>query len=268
MLNTTLLFKEMKQGLLQFAIWTLCIVFMLMVCVFIYPEMAKDAEMIEEMNQMFADMGEFSKAFGMDTLNMGDIVGYYAVECGSTLGIGGGLFAALIGIGALSSEEKNKTAEFLLAHPISRTKIISSKYIAVLLQVFMLNLAVVGGCLGASLVIGEDLMCKEFFLIHLANLLLQIEIASICFAISAFQRKSNIGLGIGLALGMYFLNIICNMYEDAKLIKYITPYAYTEASKIVENQSLDTKLVVAGMVVALAFVVVAYIKYSKKDIYC
>ncbi|MER2128192.1 ABC transporter permease subunit [Solibacillus sp.] len=36
------------------------------------------------------------------------------------LGLGGGFFAALLGISALADEEKNRTAEFLLTHPISR----------------------------------------------------------------------------------------------------------------------------------------------------
>jgi ABC-2 type transport system permease protein len=53
-------------------------------------------------------------SFGMDKLNFGEFMGYFGIECGNVLGLGGALFAALAGISALAKEEKDRTAEFLL----------------------------------------------------------------------------------------------------------------------------------------------------------
>ena len=60
---------------------------------------------------------------------------FYAIECGNVLGLGGAFYAAFCAVGILSKEEKERTAEFLLTHPVSRVKIITEKLIAVLIQI-------------------------------------------------------------------------------------------------------------------------------------
>ena len=102
---------------MAFWIWTVVISFMIGVCVFIYPEMKGEMESISD---VFADMGSFSAAFGMDQINFGTLRGYYAIECGNVLGLGGAVFAAICGAGILAKEEKEHTAEFLMTHPVNR----------------------------------------------------------------------------------------------------------------------------------------------------
>jgi ABC-type transport system involved in multi-copper enzyme maturation permease subunit len=52
------------------------------------------------------------------------------------------LFAALLGVSALSREEKEGTAELLLTHPLRRAEIVTQKLIAVLIQIVVLNVVV------------------------------------------------------------------------------------------------------------------------------
>lgn len=106
----TLFLHETKQNRLAFLIWTFSIALMLLICMMMFPEINTG---MEDMNDMFANMGSFTQAFGMDRLNFGDVMGFYAIECGNILSIGGGFFAALLGINALAKEEKERTAEFL-----------------------------------------------------------------------------------------------------------------------------------------------------------
>ena len=82
----TILKHELRQGKLSFLIWTGSIGFLLAVCVFLFPEMKGE---MDEVSEMFASMGSFTAAFGMDRLNFGTLVGYYAIECGNILGLGG-----------------------------------------------------------------------------------------------------------------------------------------------------------------------------------
>ena len=123
----TIFKHELKQNRTSFLIWTSVISFMIGVCVLIYPEMKGEMDSI---NEVFSDMGSFTAAFGMDQINFGTLLGYYAVECGNTLGLGGAFFAAICGVSMLAKEEKDRTAEFLLTHPVSRVKIITQKLFA------------------------------------------------------------------------------------------------------------------------------------------
>ena len=260
----TLVKHELKQGKILFMIWTAAIGFLLVICVFLFPEMKGQ---MESVNDVFASMGSFTEAFGMDCLNFGSLVGFYAVECGNVLGLGGAFYAALCAAGILSKEEKDKTAEFLLTHPVSRKRIITEKLVAVLLQITAMNIIIYAVAVGSIAAVGEEIPLKEISLLHLAYYLLQIELAGICFGISAFLRKGSAGAGLGIAAMMYFLNLIANIADVAELLKYITPFGYCDGADIVTNGRLDGGMVAIGAGIGIGGIMIAYLKYTKKDIH-
>lgn len=259
----TIYIKELKQSCRSLCIWTASIAFMMLVCILLFPEMKSEMDSVSD---LFANMGGFSAAFGMDKLSFGEIMGFYGIECGNVLGIGGGFFAALAGISVLANEEKERTAEFLLTHPVSRFSVVSQKLLSVLTQVVVLNVVVVGVSLISAAAIGEEFEMKGFILLHIAYLLMQLEISCICFGISAFIRRGSIGIGLGLALALYFLNIVCNISEQAEFLRYITPYAYADASSIISEDKLDIGLIAVGAVIAVIGAAVGFFRYLKKDI--
>lgn len=259
----TLTKHELKQGRTALVIWTASIAFLMVICILMFPEMKGEMDGVSD---MFASMGSFTEAFGMDRINFGTLLGFYAVECGNILGLGGAFFASLIAITVLAKEEKERTAEFLLTHPVSRVRIVTEKLTAVLIQIVLIN-AVIWALSAASIaIIGEEIPWKELNLMHLSYFLLQIELAGICFGLSAFLRRGGLGIGLGLATVMYFLNIVANISDSAEFLKYITPFGYTEGADIVANGSLDTAMVLLGMAYTAIGIAAAYWKYCKKDI--
>ena len=99
----TLVKHELKQGKISFLIWTASIGFLLAICIFLFPEMKGQ---MDSVNDMFASMGSFTEAFGMDRLNFGTLIGFYAVECGNVLGHFLQLFVPLV-----FSAKKKKTKQ-------------------------------------------------------------------------------------------------------------------------------------------------------------
>lgn len=255
--------KEMRQGLLSLIIWTAATAFMVVICVVLFPEMKGQ---MEDVSDMFANMGGFTAAFGMDRVSFGDLMGFYAIECGNILGIGGGFYAAFLGISVLANEEKDRTAEFLLTHPVSRTRVLTEKLLAVILQVLIFNVVVAAGSVISIKLIGESAEWEVFTLLHLAFLVLQLELACICFGISAFLKRGSIGIGLGLAAVFYFVNIIYNISDDLDFLKYLTPYTYAEASAIVADKELNLTLMGIGIAAAVIGAAVGYIRYNRKDI--
>lgn len=258
-----LFFHELKKNRISIIIWTAAICFMLCITVVIYPEMAGQ---MGEMENVFAEMGAFTEAFGMDRINFGEFIGYFGIECGNVLGIGGALFAAITGVVALSSEENHHTAEFLLSHPQSRNKVVAIKLASVIAQIIILNLCVIGVVFALSVIIIDNPPYKTMLMIFLAYFILQLEISLICFGISAFVSNSAIGIGIGIGFAFYMINIISNLTDDLKFLKYITPFSYAESADIITNNSLETKYLTVGFGFALVSLIAAFIKYAKKDI--
>ena len=259
-----ILFKhELRWGRLTLLLWTMVIAFMLGICVLIYPEMK---DQMSQISGMFADMGSFSAAFGMDKINFGEFIGYFGVECGNILGLGGAFFASLLGINALAKEEKEQTAEFLLTHPVSRSKIVFQKLWAVLIHIFVLNVVAFAVVILTMGIIGETNGLKIVALMFLAYFILQLEISCVCFGISAFISRGGLGIGLGLAAFCYFLNIIANLTEEARFLKYITPFGYTEGADIISRGSIDVKYLSVGLVMTGIGIFIAFYKYTKKDI--
>ncbi len=255
-------YHELKQNRLALPVWTAIISFMLGVAILIYPEMKTQ---MNEISDMFSNMGSFSDAFGMNELNFGEFMGYFAVECGNVLGMGGAFFAAILGVSALAKEERDHTAEFLLTHPIPRRRIVWQKLLAVFAQIVVLNIAVCAFTLACIAIIGEK-ADKTVFLIFLAYLLMQFVIAGITFGVSAFVTSGAMGIGIGVAAYMYFLNIIANLADAVKFLKYLTPFAFTDGAYITKHNALEGKYLAVGALFATVGIVIAFVKYEKKDI--
>ena len=262
-MNATLLNHELRQGLKSLIIWTIAIVFLIVTCVALYPEMQSQ---MDSMNDMFASMGAFTRAFGMDRLNFGSFLGFYSVECGNILGLGGAMFAALLGIGAIAGEECNHTAEFLYTLPVSRNTVLGTKLLAVELQVVLLNLLVFAVSVLSAAMVEKDLDVHSMVLIHCAFLCCQVEIAAICFGVSAFIKGNGLGVGLGIALLLYFMNIIANVSEPVSFLKYLTPFGYTEAADIIAEGALDVWKLLVGLAIALAAPLLAFGKYARKDL--
>ncbi len=254
---------ELRQGRTALIVWTAAIAALLAVCILIYPEMAEE---MKEVGTVFGNLGGFSAAFGMDRIDFGTLDGYIAVECGNVLGLGGALFAAMIGISALSKEEGEHTAEFLLTHPVSRVSIVAEKLCAVLIQLVVLNTVVAAASALSVLAIGGEPDWRSIGLLFLAYFILQVETAAVSFGLSAFLRRGGMGIGLGLAAGAYFLNIIANLTEEAALLKYITPFGYAEGADILTDGVINGKYLATGLVLTAIGICAALWQYLRKDI--
>ena len=259
----TLIRHELKRSWKSTTIWACAIGAFIVICLFMYPEMKSQTDSI---SSLFSSMGAFSSAFGLDILDYGSLKGFYGIECGNILGLGGALFAALAGIAALAGEEKEGTAEFLLTHPLSRTEIVTKKLIAVMIQITALNVVVYLLAVGSMAAVGEAVPWKEVSLLHLAFFLLQAEIACVCFGISACLWRGGIGIGLGLAIALYFINILANLTKGADVLKYLTPFGYADGSDIITHGAINGTRLLAGLGFAACGLVLAYIRYNRKDI--
>ena len=263
-MNLTLFLHEIKRNKLSLIVWSFALSFMLGICVIIYPEMQSQ---MGDLGAMFSDMGAFSDAFGMDMLNFGEFMGYFGVEIGNTLGLGGALLAGIVGISALSKEERDGTAELLLSMPVTRERIVLEKLLFSAFHILVVNVAVVLVSTLAIVAIDVgDVEGGKIALIFLANILMQLEIMAITFGISACLNKNSIGIGIGISFGLYFLNIIANLADGLDFIGKITPFGYASSGYIIENGSIELLPLLVGIIFAGLGIALAFFRYTKKDI--
>ncbi len=259
----TILKHELRQGRTAFLIWTGAIGFLLAVCVFLFPEMKSQ---MAGVSKIFSSMGSFTAAFGMDRLNFGALTGYYSIECGNVLGLGEAFYAALCASDILIKEERAGTAEFLLSHPVSRARVLAEKLLGIFLQITAMNAVIFLISIVSMVLIGEKIPWKELSLLHLAYYLMQLELAGICFGISAFLKRGSAGAAIGLSAILYFMNLTANISKAAGFLKYLTPFGYCDGADIVSDGRLNPAMTAIGMIIGLLGILAAWQKYRRKDI--
>ncbi|MDO4355650.1 MAG: ABC transporter permease subunit [Clostridia bacterium] len=259
----TLFVHEMRRGRRALLIWAAAIGALTLMCILLFPEMKSQ---MSGMADLFAGMGAFTAAFGMDKISIADALGFYGIEGGNILGLGGAMFAALLGAGALASEEVGHTAEFLLTHPVRRSRIAAEKLLAVLAQVLLLNLLVSALALLGFLGIGEAPSHSDFLRLHAGWLCMQLETATLAFGLSPFLRGGSMGAGLGLALGLYFMNLVANIGARAEFLRWITPFAYCEASDVLASAQLNGARLALGLLYALAAACAGLQRFARKDI--
>lgn len=260
----TLYKHELKMNLTSFLIWLAGVLAMSAGCIFLFPLID---ESMADMSDAFASMGGFSAAFGMDKLPITTLEGFFGTEIGTIFALGSGMYAALLGISALSKEESAHTAEFLHTLTLGRCGIVSGKLFSVLTYLVLFDLTAFGVFVGSAALIGESLSLKCLASYIAAQLAAQLEIASVCFGLSAYSKRSGLGLGLGVALVLYVLDIIARITDKAEFLKNITPFSFSNATDIfVGDGAVEALPLCIGVCVTVIGIAAAYIVYRRKDI--
>ena len=95
---------------------------------------------------------------------------------------------------------------------------------------------------------------------------MQLETAAVTFGISAFLKRGGMGIGIGLAAVFYFMNIIANLIQETKFLKFITPFGYAEGADIISDNAVNGGYLAVGIIFAVLGIVAAFWRYGGKDI--
>lgn len=260
---TTIYKHELKAYIKTLLIWFVCVGGMGFICILLFSNLK---ETMDGMAESFASMGAFADAFGMSQLSIATLEGFYSTEVGTIHALGGAMFAAIICTSILSKEEDEHTSEFLFSMPLSRSEAVTAKLFAAITHIVTFNVACVLFYFVGIVVLGEEISFKEFFMYHLMQLLMHIEIAGICFAISAFMKKNKLGIGLGIVLLFYAYDLMARVIPDLSDYKVISPFSYANAADVFSGEKMDMVALGIGVAVLFGSIIIAYWQYNKKDL--
>ena len=256
--------QEIKTNLKSLLIWGFCVGGMCLGCLLLYESVR---ESMEGIGDMFADMGAFSAALGMDKVNIGTLEGYYAVEISILLSLGGAMFSALLGAGLCAKEEEGHTTEFLNALPLKRSRILAEKYAAFLVLLILFHGICTALILGGFGCMGEPPHWESLLKYHGAVLFMCVEVGTVSFLLSVWSRKRPVGAAVGLAMALYMTDLMCRVVPALEKAKYITPFYYCSGADIFSGESADLLVWGVGIGVTALALLGAFWKYARKDLY-
>lgn len=198
------------------------------------------------------------------------------------------LFTIIVAAGIISNEFKWGTIKLLLIRPISRTKILFSKYVSVLifaltLLIFLLVTSLVVGAIlfglngvNPSIVqqqaggFAQNGVLSEIVQDYGLSLVTLVMMATFAFMISAIFRSSSMAIGLAIFL-MMAGNAIVAFLSQYGWSKYIL-FANTNlqqymggAEPLIEGMTLTFSIVVLLVYFAL-FIGAAWTAFTKRDI--
>ncbi len=198
------------------------------------------------------------------------------------------LFTIIIAAGIISNEFRWGTIKLLLIRPISRTKILFSKFVSVLLfsltmQVYLLLISLLMGLIffgmnglnpnivqmgpdGYEEVSAFSEIITQYGL-YMVNLIMM---ATFAFMISTIFRNSAMAIGLAIFL-MFTGNTIINFVADYEWAKFIL-FANTNLSQyigsgspVIEGMTLGFSITVLIVYFAI-FLLVSWLSFTKRDV--
>ncbi len=255
--------QELKLNLKSILIWTLTVGGLGFICILMYTSMEGE---VMEMADSFSQMGAFSDAFGMSTLSIATIAGFFATEVGTVHGLGSAMFAAFFASAMLSKEEDGHTGEFLYSLPVARWKAVAAKGIAILMGLILFTLVCGAFYVLGFVCLGEEIPGEEMARFLLGMLLMNAEIASISFLVSGAFAKTRMGLALGISLIIYVYDIMGRVLPSMKDWLFLGPFSVANASEIFAKMEAPKYSIPVAVCVTLLAVACTFYTYTRKDL--
>ncbi|QDQ02559.1 ABC transporter permease subunit [Lysinibacillus fusiformis] len=256
---------ELKAYRKSTFVWTFSLIAIVVLFMSMFPAISKD---ITDFKKILGGFPEpVRKALGLEIENFGTILGFYSYMF-VYLTLCGAIQAMHIGTSIVSKEVRDKTADFLLTKPVSRTKILTAKLLAVLTSVIMTNIVFL---LGTTIMIAQvqtqSYSMKNFLLISLTLFFIQLIFLALGILVSIVfpNNKSVLTVSLGTVFTFFIIGILISTSGDG-IKRYLSPFKYFEPAYIIDNSSYEMSYVLVGIGIVMIALGTSYSIYIKKDI--
>ena len=260
--------RELSDNKKTFFIWTGTLIVINIIIFSFYPSIADEAASFKELLQSYPEV--MLKIFGAHQLDLSNILHSFGVYSYLFISLLGSIYALSLGSEIIAKEQNDKTIEFLLAKPISRRSIITSKTMAVFTYILVFNLILFIFDYALLEIFKRDqYSIKLFVILSLGGLMLHLTYAAIGIFISSVITKVRtvMPISLGIVFGMFAISKASSISDRLSGLKYITPFSYVDATDIITNGRIDYIFIIIMIAIIAFFMSAAYVYYSRKDIY-
>ncbi len=261
-----ILLRELKANLKSLLIWSFVVFLFVSMGMTKFTAYEGNPEMLKILDAMPPAL---LASFQMNTFNLTTLTGFYGVMF-TFFGLVLSIAAVMWGSNFISKEERDKTVEFSLTLPVTRSKIITAKTLAALINCIILILVTWGIILVNVQKYQPDSEFYNFLNLSLvAIFLMQMIFLSlgIFLGCAMKEHKRSSSTAVSLLLGTYFLSTIVGLNEKLDFLKYLTPFKYFDAGIMLHESKLEMPYIWLSLGIIAAALIGGYITYSKRDLY-
>jgi ABC-2 type transport system permease protein len=248
-------------------IWTLSMLGLAALYLSIYPNMAKDVEEFKKLLEGYPAAVRSMLGINLDYIS--PLLGFYSMIF-SFIILCGAIQAMNLGVSILSRESRERTADFLLVKPVSRTTIVSAKLGAALTTIVITNVIFITlSVLMANSAKTEDFSIKLFFMVNLTMFFVQVIFIAIGMLVSVFFKKIKniLPISLGFVFGFYLIGALLVTDSSNTAERILSPFKYFDITYILQKGNYESLYLIIGAVVAITAIAISYIIYNRKDIH-
>ncbi|UII56295.1 ABC transporter permease [Cytobacillus spongiae] len=256
---------ELRANRKSTMIWTVSMMALVVLFLSIFPSFAKDAEDFKSALESFPV--ELRKAIGLSIDSIATLIGFFSYTF-LYIKLAGAIQAMNLGVGILSKETREKTADFLLTKPVTRTQVVTSKVLAAFTSIVITNLLfILTTLVMASAVKTDDYSVKNLILISLTLFFIQLIFLALGIFISVVfpKIKSVISVSLGTVFAFFMIAMIGSMTGD-EAMRFVSPFNYFDPVYIAENSGYELSFLLTSLILIGITLVGSYILYVKKDV--
>lgn len=258
--------RELQSNFKSMIIWSISIAFLVVVWMIEFKAFVGNSAIDEFMNSM--PQGILS-AMGMANINFTSLEGFIsAIWLYIYLILG--IHSVLLGSSIISKEERDKTAEYLFALPISRKKVILGKMISAIINLLILNIITLVSMILSTIKYDKGENFYSFIgLLILSLFIIQMIFLSAGMLISSLNKryKRSGNISVSILMITFLISSLINMVDNLDFLKYITPFKYFDPQYIANELTLEPVYIVFSLIIIVCGIGGTFIFYPKRDLY-
>ena len=258
--------RELRANLKSLVIWSVIVLLFVTVGFSKFAAYEGNPELLAILDSIPPAIVE---AFSFNAFNLTTITGFFGVMI-IYFSLLLSIAAAMWGSDIISKEERDKTVEFSLTLPISRSRLVTGKLLAALVLCIVLLLVTWAGVLVNSAAYQTDSQYYTFVARSMLSLFLlqMIFLAIGLFLGCAMKRYRRAGsLAVAILLSTYFLSVISGLSEDLEFLKYLSPFKYFDPAGLLQGNGFEGVFLLLTAAIIAVSLAGAYVTYARRDLY-
>ncbi|MHB8071077.1 MAG: ABC transporter permease subunit [Candidatus Cryosericum sp.] len=257
---------ELKSLRKTTIIWTCAMIAIALLYLSLYPSIYADGAHFKDMLAGYP--ASIRAMLGVTLDSITSVLGFYSMIIAFVV-LCGGIQAMNLGMSILSKETRERTADFLLVKPVSRSAIVTAKVLAALTMLLVTDAVYYAtAAVIVSAVKQSSYSAGLFFMINLTLLFVQLIFFAIGAVISVFfdRLRSVLPVSLGTVFGCYILGALIAAGKD-DWARFISPFRYFDYPSILSTARYETPYLIAGAAIVIVSIVACYYVYARKDIH-
>ena len=258
--------RELKANLKSLIIWGVIVVLFVIVGMSKFSAYYNNPDMLTILNSLPKAMLD---AFNFRAFNLTTVSGFFGIMF-TYFALLLCIAAAMWGSDIIAKEERDKTVEFSLTLPVTRSRLVTAKTLAALVNCIGLLLITWDASLvGAAGYQPDSGFYKFLALCMLALFIMQLIFLSIGIFLGCAMKRYKLAssAAVSLLLGTYFLSIVSALNKNLDFLKYFSPFKYFDAASLLRESKFDIAFVGLSLAIILASMAGAYLTYARRDLY-